>query len=181
MRLSVTNSLFFLTALFSLAALAKGSVVINEIYYKPADKTSPEEFVEIHNRNPTPVNLSGWRFTQGIDYTFPEGTVLEAGGRVPDSLASVIADTAAPGDEARHDVMIGGQRWHCIVHPVPLGPTVLLLRRQHDMAADADALRAAGLTPPAGGGRARARAHGRLEWRARGGARHVGVDREEAP
>tara|TARA_B100000519_G_scaffold114591_2_gene99044 strand:- start:1188 stop:2240 length:1053 start_codon:yes stop_codon:yes gene_type:complete len=74
-------------------------------------------------------------------------TVLEAGGRVPDSLASVIADTAAPGDEARHDVMIGGQRWHCIVHPVPLGPTVLLLRRQHDMAADADALRAAGLTP----------------------------------
>ena len=82
MRLSVTNSLFFLTALFSLAALAKGSVVINEIYYKPADKTSPEEFVEIHNRNPTPVNLSGWRFTQGIDYTFPEGTVLEAGGHL---------------------------------------------------------------------------------------------------
>ena len=82
MRLSVTNSLFFLTALFSLAALAKGSVVINEIYYKPADKTSPEEFVEIHNRNPTPVNLSGWRFTQGIDYTFPEGTVLEASGHL---------------------------------------------------------------------------------------------------
>ncbi len=80
MRLPVTNRLYFLTALFSLAVLAKGSVVISEIHYKPADKTSPEEFVEISNHNPAQVNLSGWRFTQGIDYTFPEGTVLEAGG-----------------------------------------------------------------------------------------------------
>lgn len=74
-------------------------VVINEIYYKPADKTSPEEFVEIHNRNPTPVNLSGWRFTRGIDYTFPEGTVLEAGGYLllsehPATLQSVFSVAA---------------------------------------------------------------------------------------
>jgi hypothetical protein len=82
MRLPVTNHLYFLTALFSLAALARGSVVINEIYYKPADKTFPEEFIEICNRNPSPVNLSGWRFSQGIEYTFPKGTVLEAGGRL---------------------------------------------------------------------------------------------------
>ena len=82
MRLPVTNRLYFLTTLFSLAALAKGSVVINEIYYKPADKTFPEEFIEICNRNPSPVNLSGWRFSQGIEYTFPEGTVLEAGGHL---------------------------------------------------------------------------------------------------
>lgn len=46
-------------------------------------------------------------------------TVLDAGARVPDSLASIIADTdALPGDESRHEVMIGTQRWHCIVHPV---------------------------------------------------------------
>ena len=82
MCLPVTNRLYFLTALFSLAVLAKGSVVINEIYYKPADKTFPEEFIEICNRNPSPVNLSGWRFSQGIEYTFPEGTVLEAGGHL---------------------------------------------------------------------------------------------------
>ena len=80
MRLPVTNRLFFLTALLSVAALANGSVAINEIYYKPADKTSPEEFVELHNRGPVAVNLAGWRFTQGIDYTFPQGTVLEPGG-----------------------------------------------------------------------------------------------------
>ena len=34
------------------------------------------------NRNPSPVNLSGWQFTQGIEYTFPEGSVLEAGGHL---------------------------------------------------------------------------------------------------
>ena len=99
MRLPVTNRLYFLTALFSLAALVKGSVVINEIYYKPADKTSPEEFVEICNRNPSPVNLSGWGFTQGIDYTFPEGTVLEAGEYLvlaehPATLQSVFSAAA---------------------------------------------------------------------------------------
>jgi len=73
--------------------------------------------------------------------------VLDAGTQVPDSLASIIADTdALPGDASRHEVMIGTQRWHCIVHPVRLGPTVMLLRRQQDVAADTDALLAAGLT-----------------------------------
>ncbi|MGZ0212525.1 MAG: response regulator transcription factor [Actinomycetales bacterium] len=75
-------------------------------------------------------------------------TVLDAGARVPDSLASIIADTAhAPGSDSRHEVMIGTQRWHCIVHAVRMGPTVLLLRRQQDVAADTDVLMDAGLTP----------------------------------
>lgn len=74
-------------------------------------------------------------------------TILDAGARVPDSLASIITDAAmVPADESRHDVVIGAQQWQCIVHSVPLGPTVLLLRRQHDGAADADALLSAGMT-----------------------------------
>ena len=43
MCLPVTNRLYFLTALFSLAVLAKGSVVINEIYYKPLNTRSRRE------------------------------------------------------------------------------------------------------------------------------------------
>jgi len=74
--------------------------------------------------------------------------VLDAGARVPDDLASIIADTdVVPAEESRHEVMIGTQRWHCIVHPVRMGPTVLLLRRQQDVAADTGALMDAGLTP----------------------------------
>jgi len=75
-------------------------------------------------------------------------TVLEAGARVPDSLAAIILDTdLVPGEEARHEVTIGVQRWHCIVQPVRLGPTVLLLRKQQGAEADAEALMDAGLTP----------------------------------
>jgi len=73
--------------------------------------------------------------------------VVDAGARVPASLASIIADTEAlPGDESRREVMIGRQPWNSIVPPVRLGPTALLLRRQQDVAADTDALLDAGLT-----------------------------------
>ncbi|WP_062213869.1 helix-turn-helix transcriptional regulator [Demequina oxidasica] len=73
--------------------------------------------------------------------------VFEAGTRVPESLLSIVVDKSSqPGEEARHEVMIGSQRWHCIVHPVRLGPTVLLLRKQQDVAADSEVLMRAGLT-----------------------------------
>lgn len=40
---------------------------------------SPEAWVELFNRGAVPVNLSGWRFADGIDYAFPAGTTLGAG------------------------------------------------------------------------------------------------------
>jgi len=38
----------------------------------------PEEFVELYNRGAAPVNLSGWYFSDGIDFTFPPGTTIGA-------------------------------------------------------------------------------------------------------
>lgn len=74
--------------------------------------------------------------------------LLAAGTRVPDNLATVIAAAELmPGEESRHEVAIGAQRWHCIAHPVRLGPTVLLLRRRPSVAESADVLLEAGLTP----------------------------------
>ena len=55
------------------------SVVINEIHYDPADATSRESFVELHNAGEETVDLAGWRFSQGIDFVFPQGTSLVAG------------------------------------------------------------------------------------------------------
>ena len=60
--------------------LSAGSVVINEINYNPPDKTNPTEFVELTNPGTSAVDLSGANFTNGIDYTFPAGTTLPAGG-----------------------------------------------------------------------------------------------------
>ncbi len=55
------------------------AVVINEIHYDPDVKTQLVEFVELHNAGTVDADLSGWYFGDGIDYTFPAGTILKAG------------------------------------------------------------------------------------------------------
>ena len=61
------------------AALARADVVINEIHYDSEPNTRRDEFVEIHNTGPQAVDLGGWAFTDGIAFTFPPGTTLNAG------------------------------------------------------------------------------------------------------
>jgi len=54
-----------------------GPIVINEIMYNPQSGDQKEEFVELRNIGPADVTLydfneaKPWRFTDGIDYTFP--------------------------------------------------------------------------------------------------------------
>jgi len=60
---------------------ASAAVVINEIHYNPDVKTDPGEFVELHNSGTNAVNLAGWAFTDGINYTFPSVNI-PAGGYV---------------------------------------------------------------------------------------------------
>jgi hypothetical protein len=54
-------------------------IAINEIMYAPLSGNSQDQYVELYNQGPYAVNLSGWRFTSGINYTFPTNTVLGAG------------------------------------------------------------------------------------------------------
>lgn len=56
----------------------EGRVVINEIMYHP---TVPDaEFVEVFNASATSAfDLSGWRLN-GVDYTFPQGSLIEPRG-----------------------------------------------------------------------------------------------------
>jgi hypothetical protein len=53
-------------------------VVISEIFYHPPEGRAGE-FLELYNRWTAAADLSGASFTSGIDYTFPEGTILRAG------------------------------------------------------------------------------------------------------
>ncbi len=55
-------------------------VVINELMYNPISGDNNDEFIEIYNRLTTPLDLTGWRFVQGVDYTFPAGVTLPANG-----------------------------------------------------------------------------------------------------
>jgi hypothetical protein len=79
-----------------------GTVIINEIHYDPPDPTRLEEFVELYNLGSAQMDLSGWYFSSGIDYTFPAGTVIE-----PDGYLVVAQDPAA---------------WAGRMLGVPLGP-----------------------------------------------------------
>jgi hypothetical protein len=77
-----------------------GPVVINEIMYNPdwpdgGSYTNEQyEYIELYNISTEPVNLQGWKFTNGIDFTFPEDmtVIIPAGGyilvvREPDAFA----------------------------------------------------------------------------------------------
>jgi hypothetical protein len=56
------------------------SVVINEIMFSPMSDNDLDEFVELHNRSAASVNVSGWRFIDGINFTFPANTTIPANG-----------------------------------------------------------------------------------------------------
>jgi hypothetical protein len=65
---------------FATTPLVPNTAVINEIHYKPADKTSLEEFIELHNPGDTALDLSGWTLSGAVTFTFPGGTSLPVGG-----------------------------------------------------------------------------------------------------
>ncbi|MEW6237304.1 MAG: lamin tail domain-containing protein [Candidatus Omnitrophota bacterium] len=73
--------LFYLGAmLLAISAIpAQGQVIINEIHYNPDVKTDLVEFVELYNAGAETANLTGWSFRYGIDFTFPESSILAAG------------------------------------------------------------------------------------------------------
>jgi hypothetical protein len=62
-----------------------GPIVINELFYSPANPL--DEFIELRNITSQPVQLfhpteqeSTWKFTAGVDFTFPQGQTIPAGG-----------------------------------------------------------------------------------------------------
>lgn len=77
---------------FSGTPAAAGSIVVTELNYHPADPSAAEqaagftnsddfEFMELMNIAAGSVDLSGSRFTAGIDFTFPLNSVLAPGQR----------------------------------------------------------------------------------------------------
>lgn len=59
---------------------ANGRVIINEIHYNGLNNAVRSDFIELYNYKSTPTDLSGWRISSAIDYTFPPGTVIPPGG-----------------------------------------------------------------------------------------------------
>ena len=56
------------------------SVVINEIMFHPPTDDNADEWIELHNLGATAIDLSGWAFTDGVDFVFPNGSWITGGG-----------------------------------------------------------------------------------------------------
>ena len=54
------------------------NVVINEIMADPPSDERNAEYIELFNRGDQAIDLSGWKFVEGIDFTFDEGTTIAA-------------------------------------------------------------------------------------------------------
>ncbi len=80
-------------------------VVISEIMYHPVEERAAvegHEFIEVHNREGTPRDISGWKLTtkgqNGVDFTFPAGTTIPPGGyRVVAKDRNALVGVAAYG------------------------------------------------------------------------------------
>src|SRR5574341_257103 len=66
----------FVVAGAVLAAPSAPAVTITEVHYHPPTGDEGLEFVEIANDLGSPEDLSGWAFVEGIDFEFPQGTIL---------------------------------------------------------------------------------------------------------
>jgi len=54
-------------------------IVVNEIHYHPFGNNGGDEFIELYNRGPLAVDLSGWRLDGAVVLSFPVDVVLRGG------------------------------------------------------------------------------------------------------
>ncbi len=84
LKSSLLVYLFIMSFVVSVEADSPFDVIISEIMYHPYHAINiPEntgaEYIELFNRGNEAINLSGWRFSDGVDFVFPNGLSLGAG------------------------------------------------------------------------------------------------------
>ena len=68
---------FLAAGLVGSARAATDSIVtFNEVMYHPATNEPAMEWVELYNQMSYDMDISGWRLDDGIDFIFPEGTLI---------------------------------------------------------------------------------------------------------
>ena len=109
------GGLLFLALAGTVLAAAPPPVVINEIQYHPASDDHAEEYIELYNTGSITLDLSGWRFGDGIHYTFPVSTVITPGGYLvighdPATVAATYGITGVLGPFESGRLSNGGER-----------------------------------------------------------------------
>ncbi|HEX7069244.1 MAG TPA: lamin tail domain-containing protein, partial [Rhodothermales bacterium] len=82
-----------------------GPVVIREIMYEPPGNNENLEYVEIFNAGSEAEDLTNWRLGEAVDFVFPAGTTLPAGG-------SVVVVSFLPSENQEKYTAFRGSYWY---------------------------------------------------------------------
>ncbi len=85
-RRFVFDRLMDLPGEFPLAQPPDIGLLFGELEFQPASGNQDEEYIQLINTNTIAVDISGWRLSGGIDYTFQEGVVIPAGSLPTNAL-----------------------------------------------------------------------------------------------
>ena len=99
LRSTDQGGLFFEQSFTLQAVEPTEEIVINEIHANPPENHIHQEFIELHNPSTSAQDLSGWRLSSAVDFTFPAGTSIPPGGFLviaedPTVLQSTLGVTA---------------------------------------------------------------------------------------
>jgi len=99
LRTSSPTAWLFIAAALPLTTLSPlaAAPVINEIHYNNNDNAVADEFIELINPDGVAIDISGWRLTGGINFTFPAATSIPAGEFlvVAENPATLLAEFGA--------------------------------------------------------------------------------------
>jgi len=56
-----------------------GGVYVSEVFFNAPGQDEGHEFIELRNHSGDAVDVSGWSFTQGVTFTFPDGSIIGPG------------------------------------------------------------------------------------------------------
>jgi VCBS repeat-containing protein len=75
-------------------------IVINEIFYRPGGgypENTSLEWIELHNRGTTTIDLTGWTISSGLTFAFPAGRTMAPGSYLVIAASVPAFQTAYPG------------------------------------------------------------------------------------
>jgi hypothetical protein len=61
------------------SSIVIGDIVINELMYDPISGNDDDQYIELFNKGTNTINLTGWQFTTGVTFTFPNVTLAPNG------------------------------------------------------------------------------------------------------
>ena len=70
-------------------ANAADLITLETVDFNPATGNQAHEFFVVRNANAYAVDISGWKITGAVDWTFKSGTVLPSGGGVTENLGDL--------------------------------------------------------------------------------------------